>query len=236
MKDRQIPKKKYLIDYITKLYEIDIQFRSKSNELKAGYQGALAQLELIQENLYNTYVQALNEYVNFTDNVYPKNLQEITKHYTTAQMKLDDNRHEMINSQIIQYIKKMNNIDRMTNNVLDFFKFKDKLPSTSTSLYKDIININNRQINNNNLFKQDVDYLKRYNQAFKDVLNITKHNDSKESLENIIRTNISNNQNNYQNNNNNMNLFNASDNLDDFKDLFYKYNKSNKSNTSLNKF
>jgi isocitrate dehydrogenase kinase/phosphatase len=122
----------------------------------------------------------------------------------------------------------MNNIDRMTNNVLDYFNFKDNLPSTSTSVYKDIININKQPINNNNnLFKQDVDYLKRYNQAFDNVLNLSKHNESKESLHNIVKTNIINN-NNYNNNN----LFNNYDNLDEFKDLFYR---SNKSNTSLNK-
>jgi hypothetical protein len=76
-----------LIDYINKLYEIDMEFRNKNNEVKSYYQEAVAQLELYQQNLYDSYVRALNEYVNFTDNVYPKKLLELTNNYTTNEIR-----------------------------------------------------------------------------------------------------------------------------------------------------
>jgi hypothetical protein len=97
------------MDYISRLYNLHVEHNLNLDKIKQDYNTEIEGLELIKELKYNKLMDALYDYTNFKDEIYPSINHKLLDNYLKEFTKLDDSHDKQINLEKIDLINKINN-------------------------------------------------------------------------------------------------------------------------------
>lgn len=135
--------KNHLIEFIHKLYDIDLIYKYKLNTIKSELFNQMIELNNFKDLKYNSYLSALNEYRYFCNYGYRELQDELAQNHITKI-------NEIENEQQTNISNEMNKFSKQPNKISNFFK-------KSLNLFEGKSNTNINTNSNNSFIDENLD-------------------------------------------------------------------------------